>query len=428
MSRRLDTAARWGLVLATVATTTFAVFILLMGLMLWPDRSLVAALTARHFAPRATIQFAHLFDFFLAILIWIVPSASAIAFAMRKSQRSAFDLAVSISVLLFGIGCFFLGRRDHSGWIESIAIIASTAVLSAVIFSFVRSNLSRCVTFVNVVCVLLLFGPSMVSLSRRVGAGPNPKELWSSRLQQIQWQEMNTGSEYAATRQVAFVGDRVVVVFNAGFAQSQPSKDKWPLSTYRLVSLDRKTGAKLKETTIAGSWGSMPYIYPTQEGFLDVQSNPPLTLNPDLVPVSDSSGTAQTDRRTTRERVECGAANCEPIRHSLGKNTLQLRQEHFQVVDSTGHVLSGGKLRDRGTFAGASADGRRFAIESSYTEGDPDFVVYEYFTIYDAENGNVASTIHMSDLPARQSWSALSPDGRYFVAGNPNKLTLYELP
>lgn len=306
MSCRLETAARWGLVLASVATTTFAVFILLMGLMLWPDRSLVAALTALNFAPRATIQAAHRFDFFLAILIWVVPSTSAIAFAMRKSQRSAFDLAVSISVLLFGIDCFFLGRRDHSAWIESIAIIASTAALSAVIFSFVRSNLSRCLTFVNVVCVLLLFGPSMVSLSRRVGARPKPKELCSSSLQQSQWQEMNTGSEYAATRPVAFVGGRVVAVFDAGFAQSQPSKDKWPVSTYRLVSLDLKTGAKLKETTIAGSWGSMPYIYPTQEGFLDVQSTPPLTLNPDLVPVSASSGTAQTDRRTTRERVECG--------------------------------------------------------------------------------------------------------------------------
>lgn len=301
-------------------------------------------------------------------------------------------------------------------------------MLSTVIFSFVKSNLSRWPTFVNVVCVSLLFGPSVASLSRRAGAGPKPKELWSSSLQRNQWQEMNTGSEYAATRQVAFVGDRVVVVFDAGFAQSQPSKDKLPVSTYRLVSLDLKTGAKLKETNIAGSWGSMPYIYPTQEGFLDVQSNPPLTLNPDLVLVSDSSGTAQRDRRTTRESVECGAANCEPIRHGLGKNTLQLRQGHFQVVDSAGHVLSGGKLEDWGTFAGASADGRRFAIESSYTEGDPDFVVYECFTIYDAENGNVASTIHMSDLPARQSWSALSPDGRYFVAGNPSKLTLYELP
>ena len=71
---------------------------------------------------------------------------------------------------------------------------------------------------------------------------------------------MNTGSEYAATRQLAFAGDRVIAVFNAGFEPSQPSKDKWPVSTCRLISVDIKTGAKLKEITIAGRWGSMPYI------------------------------------------------------------------------------------------------------------------------------------------------------------------------
>ena len=84
--------------------------------------------------------------------------------------------------------------------------------------------------------------------------------------------------------------------------------------------------------------------------------------------------------------------------------------------------------RERGTFAGASADGRRFAIDSSYTEGDPDFVVYEYFTVYDAETGKALAMVHTKDFPARQSWSAFSSNGRYFAAGNPNKLTMYELP
>src|SRR3982074_1796186 len=87
MDVRLKAAARWGLVLVTLAITTFAVFILLMGLMTWPDRSLVAALTALGIAPRATIDVVHRLDFFLAILIWVVPSACAIGFAARLSQR-----------------------------------------------------------------------------------------------------------------------------------------------------------------------------------------------------------------------------------------------------------------------------------------------------------------------------------------------------
>jgi hypothetical protein len=239
---------------------------------------------------------------------------------------------------------------------------------------------------------------------------------------------MNTGSEYAATRQVAFAGDRIVVVFDAGFAPSQPPTDKWPLSTYQLTSLDVKTGAKRNEITLLGRWGAMPYIYPMGDGLISVQSSPPRTLNPDLTSVTDSTGTSSVERPTKFVQQGCGAS-CDPPTYALTKNTvLQLQQKHFLVLDSTRHVLSRGSLVEWGSFAGASADGRRFAIRSSYTEGDPDFVVYEYFTIYDAANGNALATIHINDLPARQSWSAVSPDGRYFVAGNPNKLTMYELP
>ncbi|HZY64044.1 MAG TPA: hypothetical protein VFE38_16120 [Edaphobacter sp.] len=428
MDGRLKVATRWVVVLLTLSATSLILFIFLMGFMLWPDRSLVAAFTAIGIHPRATIEAAHRLDFFLAALFWVMPPAFAIGFAARQPQRRSLSLGLSISVLLFATVCFIWGRQDSSASMEWIALIAGTIVLSAVVFSFFQLKFYRSLTIVNFIAILLLFAPSIIALSRRTRTIPEPKELWSTTLQQEQWQSMNTGSEYAATRQVAFAGDRVIAVFDTGFGPSQPSKDKWPVSAYRLISLDLKTGTKLKEITIAGRWGSMPYIYPTQEGFIDVQSNPPRILNQDLVPVTDTSPTAPANRTTTQKRRECGSANCDPLTYFLGKNTVQLRQKHFQVVDSMGQVLSGGNLVERGAFAGASADGHRFAIQSSYTEGDPDFVVYEYFTIYDAANGNVLSAIHMKNLPARQSWSAFSSDGRYFVAGNPNKLTMYELP
>jgi hypothetical protein len=235
---------------------------------------------------------------------------------------------------------------------------------------------------------------------------------------------MNTGSEYAATRQVAFAADRVIVVFNAGFAPSQPPKDKWPVSTYQLVSLEVKTGAKRNQITFPGRWGAMPYIYPMRGDLISVQSSPPRSLNAELMPVSEATGAATAPP----QQQECGAS-CQPPTYALTEKTvLQLQQRHFQVRDSTGQVLSRGNLVEWGSFAGASADGQRFAIQSSYTEGDPDFVVYEYFTIYRVATGKALATIHIEDLPARQSWSAFSPDGRYFVAGNPNKLAMYELP
>jgi hypothetical protein len=428
MDPRLKVAARWLLVLVTLPATSLLLFILLFGLMLWPDRSLVAAFTAFGINPRATIETAHQFDFLVAILLWVLPSASAIGFAARKSQRRILSAALSISVFLFATICFFWRRQDRSVSMEWVALIAVIIVLSATVFSFCKSNFLRSLLIVNSIAILLLFAPSILALSRRTGTIPQPKELWSTTLQQDQWQSMNTGSEYSATRQVAFAGDRVIVVFDAGFGTPQPSKDKWPVSDYRLISLDLKTGARLKEITITGRWGSMPYIYPTQEGFIDVQSNPPRILDQDLVPVTDASATGQANLNTTREHRECGGANCDPPTYILGKNTLQLRQKRFQVVDSTGHILGGGDLVEWGAFAGASADGRRFAIQSSYTEGDPDFVVYEYFTVYDAVTGKALAMVHTKDFPARQSWSAFASNGQYFAAGNPNKLTVYAIP
>jgi hypothetical protein len=428
MDPRLKEAVRWVLVLVTLSATSLILFIFLMGLMLWPDRSLVTASTAIGITPRAAIETAHRLDFLLAILLWVVPSASAIGFAVHKPQRMALSLGLSVSVILFATICFFWGRQDRSTSTEWVAIIVTIITLSAAVFSFFKSNFLRSLTIVNSIAILLLFGPSIVALSRRTRTVPQPKELWSATLQQEQWQSMNTGSEYAATRQVAFAGDRVIAVFDAGFAPFQPAKDKWPVSTYRLISMDLKTGAKLREITFDGRWGSMPYIYPTQEGLIDVQSNPPRTVNPDLVPVTDASSTTQENRLKKQNRRQCGGANCDPPTYILGQDTIQLRQNSFQVVDSTGNIVSGGNLVEWGTFAGASADGRRFAIQSSYTEGDPNFVVYEYFTVYDAATGKVLARIHTKYLPARQSWSAFSPNGRYFVAGNPNKLSMYELP
>lgn len=427
MDARLQTALRWLLVLVALCASSFAAFILGMGLMLWPDRAVVAAVSPLAIAPRAIIEGVHLFDFFLAILIWVVPPTCAVGFAARTSQRRALRLALSISVLLFATLCFFLGRGDQSASRESIAVIAAVIVLSALILSFLKLNLSRYLMIANLIAVLLLFGPSLVALSRRTGAASQPKQLWSTTLQQEQWQSMNTGSEYAATRQIAFAGDRVIAVFDAGFASSQPPKDKWPVSTYQLISLDIKTGAKRNAITFSGRWGTMPYIYPTQSGLINVQSYPPRTLNADLSPATDPTRTVSANRMDTQKQPECGAT-CNPPTYVLAKNTLvQLQPNHFQVVDNTGRVLSGGNLVEWGSFAGASIDGRRFAVESSYTEGDPNFVVYEYFTIYDSASGNALATVHIKDLPDRQSWSAFSPDGHYFVAGNPNKLTMYEL-
>ena len=55
-------------------------------------------------------------------------------------------------------------------------------------------------------------------------------------------------------------------------------------------------------------------------------------------------------------------------------------------------------------------------------------LLYEHFIIYDAETAQPLSIVRISDLPEIRSWSAFSRDGHHFVAGNPNNLSLYQLP
>jgi hypothetical protein len=49
--------------------------------------------------------------------------------------------------------------------------------------------------------------------------------------------------------------------------------------------------------------------------------------------------------------------------------------------------------------AGASRDGSRFALESSEGEGDPSFLLYERFTIYDGNTANALAMVSITYLP-----------------------------
>ena len=66
-------------------------------------------------------------------------------------------------------------------------------------------------------------------------------------------------------------------------------------------------------------------------------------------------------------------------------------------------------------------------LQFSDMRGDPPILLYERFIVFDGESLKPLAAIDISDSES-QSWSAFSPDGVYFVAGNPNRLTLYRLP
>jgi hypothetical protein len=238
---------------------------------------------------------------------------------------------------------------------------------------------------------------------------------------------MNTGSEYAATRQVVFAGDRVLAVFDSGSAGYE---GKWPLSNYRLLSLDLRTGTKKNEIDLTGRWGTMPYIYATHDDHIKVQSSPPRVLNPDLSSANESApasapGTSSKDVTGPKTLRRCEFSPGIPV----NVQSWQFGCSTIKIVDRDGRVLAEQPVVDGfGGFAGASRDGSRFALESSEGEGDPSFLLYEHFTIYDGNTANALAMGPITNLPERQSWSAFSPDGKYSAVGNPNNLGLYRLP
>jgi len=122
---------------------------------------------------------------------------------------------------------------------------------------------------------------------------------------------------------------------------------------------------------------------------------------------------------------------------NCGSNATFLTNNHIlldgcgaiRIIDTEGKtVIASKSIGPLGTFAGVSQNGSRFALEYSDERGDPEFLLYEQFIIYDAATAKPLITVPIHDLPERQSWSAFSPDGHYFAVGSPDKLTLYRIP
>ncbi len=425
-------------------------------------------------------------------LLWVLPPVFAVGFALRIRLLTCLPWGISMALLMVAAFVRATGSSDAPFPARWIAVVAPIVLIGGIVMSFRTLHRNRAHLAVNVAALLVLTMPYLNALARTPKQPPLARRVWSSVLQKGTWQAMNTGSEYAATRQVVFAGDRVLAVFDAGSAGYE---GKQPMSKYRILSLDWTTGAVKNDMEFKGHWGGMPSLYATNDGHVILVEGSLRKLNPDLtsagikfspdrggvigvspdgttlacatnpgttlldsgtlkqvgrldesVPTSTSRDAALTDNKywygiypkdhafITRtdghgqKLIFHGACGSRP-EFLTDQRVLTVGCGSIRILDIEGNMVAEGQtIGGPATFAGVSQSGSRFALQFSEAKGDPYLVIYERFVVYDSATAAPVATVPVSDLPERQSWSAFSHDGRYFAVGNPDNLSLYQLP
>lgn len=484
--------SRWLLVLAAVVASTVAAAIFLEFSLLIP-RWVFSFAPVLDFnrAPSLLLATVDHLAFFCGILLWVLPPAIAVAFALRDPSRTGLHWGLLVSLALFGWFLWYRSPANHPGPTRWAIVIAGCILLIEAVAWMRRRARGAVVILAQVGALFVLLIPTAIALISALKLPPEPRKLWSVVLQKGTWQAMNTGSDFAATRQVVIAGNRVIAVFDAG---SAGYRGKEPMSSYRVLSLDRGTGKLENQIEFTGPWGGMPYLFLTADDHIVFGNGELRVLNPDLTPTGATfspdhgrvveisadgttlawetdPGTTLLDARTLKiiRTLPASAPTSISREAALNDNiSMPQRFPNQQLIMMTdargsgviyhgscasrpefltaGRVLldgcgririldgSGSTVAERPdeegaySFAGVSQNGSRFALEARDEHGDPSELIYERFYIYDGKTAASLATIPVADLPERQSWSAFSADGHLFAVGNPNQLVLYEIP
>lgn len=414
---------KWLLVVAACGASYFlAFFFAVADISILAEPHLAQVAYGIHRAPWLVLRAFHWLSGLCYILIAILPPTLSIGFVLHRPWRTRVLWFWAVALTIFGSFYVWLAYRDGDRILESAALLAGGLLAFAIALRLRRSRWSQLAGPAIAAAYVVMFLPILVPILTEHRLPPEPHPIWSVTLQKEVWQAMNTGSEYDATRQMVFAGNRLVVTFDTGAAGYEKN---WPMSRYRLVSLDLASGAIANQMEFTGRSGSLPHLYTTANGRVILQREKDQFLNADLTAAdSNESGTPEGGERRASLNFDCGIPEILSDNRILvsgcGSMRLMTRDQRILVHRSDWeHAYN---------FGGVSADGRRFALQSFDEGGDPSAVLYEGFFIYDTSTLQPIAVIPVSDLPERQSWSALSPDGRYFAVGNPNRISLYQLP
>ena len=298
-----------------------------------------------------------------------------------------------------------------------------------------------------------------------------------------------TGSIFAATRSIVFVGDRLVLASKIGMRQLPEAKI--PAQVYQLLSLDTQTG-QVKDSREILAFGSLP-VFATNDAHVIVAGRTVLRLTPDLKDAGVFDYHADGRKSGSVENISpdgstLGNATSPGYEFidagSLKSTKLTDSSAYATSVSSKGFVTdnvhwTGKYPNDLGFVTYRDASGDHLLYHGS-CGGRPQFLTddlilepgcktpliidihgnlvttlsvkggfsfagvsqngkrfalqltgsgqHERFLILSVQTGEPIAEVKPDQDGEEQSWTAFSPDGSMFVVGSPLKLTLYRLP
>ena len=284
MNRQVSkNTGRWSVAVLVCAASMVAAFVVLELAMVLVPRTGIRWADAIHVHLPADIfvSFLSLLAAGVGIAVWTLSTVFAVGFAIHSQVLSRWRWGFSVCLLLTA-ALRWPARSNASIFAPHIFILASGAVLIAgFVLSFRHSRGPKIHFLANVATLVLLTLPCWISLAVAPPQPPTARKLWSATLQKTYGAYVNTMDSYGAGRHAVFAGERILVVFDAGFANYV---DNRPVSKFRLLSLDAKSGLVRNSRDFIGHWWSKPYLYATDDGHAILEDGSITSLNFDLTP------------------------------------------------------------------------------------------------------------------------------------------------
>jgi hypothetical protein len=357
--------------------------------------------------------------------------------------------------------------------------------------------------FFQIFCVVLFGAVAAVCFSQKT---PQPTQMWSvgplvkseptaaisigknGAVFAPSYISSQRESTFRAIRSVAFAGDRIILVPSIGVRKAEGSQQ--PISVYRLLSLDLKTGA-VRESREFEAFRTV-LVFAAKDNHIIVSGRRVLRLTPDLKDdgffdyganghkygeVENISPDGSTLGNATRPGYElmnsttlnATSLTAEPSvdtsvndKGYVTNNVLWIGQHpkdtgFVTYTDSAGsHMLYHGNCGGRpqfltndlilepgctnplildvhGNLVRTISTNGQFSY-AGVSQNGKHFALQltknntESFVIYSVESGEPVAEVQTGESADGQSWTAFSPDGAMFVVGTPLKLTLYHLP